>query len=212
MIHSAVSDEFQIIDRNDEKLVKIKEKYKLPYKFVLYLGTIEPRKNIRAVIRAFDQFHKFSYESKNDGLLKYKLVIAGERGWLSQEIFEEIKLTRGSKSIFFAGKIPHEDKKYIYNLASLFIYPSFFEGFGFPPLEAIKCGVPVIASNNSSLPEIVGKGGILIDSDRPSEIYWAMKEILTKKELRETLIRNGLEKAKEFDWKKTAKLTRELFV
>lgn len=203
-VYSAVSDEFKIIDRNDKELVKTKEKYKLPYKFMLYFGTIEPRKNIRAVIKAFDKFHNFSFISKNNELLKYKLVLAGEKGWLSQEIFKEIRSARGSKSIYFAGRIPQRDKKYIYNLSSLFVYPSFFEGFGFPPLEAMKCGVPVIASNNSSLPEIVGDGGILIDPDKPDEIYQAMKEILSNRELKEMLIEKGFEKSKEFNWQSTA--------
>lgn len=203
-VRSAVSDEFKIINRNDEMLIKTKERYKLPYKFILYLGTIEPRKNISAIVKSFDKFHKFAYESGNEELLKYKLVIAGEKGWMNREIFEEIKNCRSSKGIFFIGRIAGKNKKYIYNLASLFVYPSFFEGFGFPPLEAMKCGVPVIAGNNSSLPEIVGAGGILIDPDRPDEIYRAMKEILTNRNLREMLVKKGLEKAKEFDWKKTA--------
>lgn len=209
-IYSAVSQEFEVINRNDEKLIKIKEKYDLPYKFILYLGTIEPRKNICAIIRAFDEFHKFAYESGKQEFLKYRLVIAGEKGWLSQKIFEEIKKSRSSKSIYFVGKIPDKYKKYIYNLASLFVYPSFFEGFGFPPLEAMKCGVPVIASNNSSLLEIVGNGGILIDPDKPDEIYRAMKEILTSRELTDFLIQGGLQKAGEFDWEKTAKETIDL--
>lgn len=204
MIHSSIAYEFEVLSRNDEKLIKAKEKYKLPYKFILYLGTIEPRKNICAVIKAFDEFHKFAYISKNEELLKYKLVIAGEKGWLSQEIFKEIKSARGSKSIFFIGKIPYNDKKYIYNLSSLFIYPSFFEGFGFPPLEVMKCGVPVITSNNSSLPEIIGSSGIIIDSSSPDEIYHAMKEILTNKNLKELLIRRGFQKSAEFDWRKSA--------
>lgn len=203
-IHSAADEEYKIIDRNSEELVKIKERYKLPYKFILYLGTIEPRKNINAIARAFDKFHKFAYDTGNNDLLKYRLVIAGEKGWLSKKIFEELKITRSSKSIFFIGRIPDKNKKYLYNLASLFIYPSFFEGFGFPPLEAMKCGVPVISGNNSSLPEVVGDGGILIDPDKPDEIYQAMKEILTDKDLKDILIKKGLKKAIEFDWKKTA--------
>jgi glycosyltransferase involved in cell wall biosynthesis len=203
-IHSAAGEEYKIIDRNSENLVKIKETYKLPYKFILYLGTIEPRKNIQAIIKAFDKFHQFAYETKHSELLRYKLVIAGEKGWLSREIFKELKITRSSKSIFFIGKITDKNKKYIYNLASLFVYPSFFEGFGFPPLEAMQCGVPVIASNNSSLPEVVGDGGILVDPDKPDEIYRAMKEILMNKELKNILIKKGLEKAEGFDWKKTA--------
>lgn len=211
-IYSAVSEEYKILSRNDETLIKIKERYKIPYKFILYLGTIEPRKNIQSVIRAFDKFHQFAFESGNEELLKYALVIAGEKGWLNQKIFEEIKTARGRRSIYFLGKISSNNKKYLYNLASLFVYPSFFEGFGMPPLEAMRCGVPVIASNNSSLPEIVGDGGILIDPDKPDEIYLVMKEILTNMELRENLAKNGFKKAAEFNWIKTAEKTKNLFI
>jgi glycosyltransferase involved in cell wall biosynthesis len=86
----------------------------------------------------------------------------------------------------------------------MFIYPSFFEGFGFPPLEAMKCGVPVISSNNSSLPEIVGKAGIIVDPSKPDELCRAMKEMIESPELREKLISKGIERASEFSWKKTA--------
>ena len=100
--------------------------------------------------------------------------------------------------------VAEEDKEYFYNLASLFIYPSFFEGFGFPPLEAQASGIPVIASNNSSLPEILGSGAILIDPDKPDEIWKAMREILNDKELQKELIKRGLENVKKFSWEKAA--------
>lgn len=202
VIPSAVADNFCVVDRNNEKLVKVKEKYNLPYKFILFFGTIEPRKNIVGLIRAFNLLQKDNSA--------YSLVIAGEKGWLSEEIYEEIENSPFREKIQIINSIPDEDKVYLYNLASLFVYPSFFEGFGFPPLEAMKCGVPVIVSNNSSLPEIVGNAGILIDPDKPDEIFLAMKEILEKPELRNSLIQKGLEKSKEFDWKKTAKKTLEV--
>jgi glycosyltransferase involved in cell wall biosynthesis len=210
-IYSAVHDKFGIIDRNDEKLVRIKEKYNLPYKFIFYFGTIEPRKNISGIIRAYGALQKFAAENNNSDLSKYKLVIAGETGWLGEKIFEEINLSRFKKNIRLINSIPDEEKVYLYNLASIFVYPSFFEGFGFPPLEAMRCGVPVIASNNSSLPEVVGNGGVLIDPDKPDEIYQAMKEILAKRELKDSFIKKGLEKAKKFSWKKTAGRVLDVF-
>lgn len=204
VIHSAVSDIFKIISRNNEKLVRIKEKYKLPYKFVLYFGTIEPRKNIAGIIQAYSALRESAEKSGDEDLGKYKLVIAGEKGWLSEKIYSEIESSRHRENIVIINSIPDEEKTYLYNLASLFIYPSFFEGFGFPPLEAMKCAVPVITSNNSSLPEVVGSAGMLIDPDKPDEIYRAMKEILKNKGLREKMIERGLEKTGEFDWKETA--------
>jgi glycosyltransferase involved in cell wall biosynthesis len=203
-VYSAVSDNFRIISRNDENLVKIKEKYKLPYKFFLYLGTIEPRKNISGIVQAYGELKKFASSDKNSDLGKYKLVVAGEKGWLSEKIYGEIMLSKNKEDVIVINSIPEEEKVYLYNLASLFVYPSFFEGFGFPPLEAMRCGIPVIVANNSSLPEIVGDGEILIDPDKPDEICQAMKEILLDRELEKTLIKKGLKKSNEFNWKETA--------
>ncbi|PIP28170.1 MAG: glycosyl transferase family 1 [Candidatus Moranbacteria bacterium CG23_combo_of_CG06-09_8_20_14_all_35_22] len=202
VIPSAVPDNFCIISRNDKKLIEVKEKFNLPYKFILFFGTIEPRKNIAGLIKAFNLLQAQGAE--------YKLVIAGEKGWMNEEIYGEIEKSPFREKIQVINSVPDEDKVFLYNLASLFVYPSFFEGFGFPPLEAMRCGVPVIASNNSSLPEVSGGGAILIDPDKPDEIFLAMKEILENPELKENLIKKGLERSREFDWKKTAKETLEV--
>lgn len=204
IIHSGIAEKFRILDRNDSKLIAVKEKYKLPYKFILYLGTIEPRKNIGGIIRAYNQLRQEAINSKNDEILKYKLVIAGSSGWLSQKIFTEIEKSEFKENILTINFVEDADKEYVFNLASLFVYPSFFEGFGFPPLEAMACGVPVIISNNSSLPEVAGAGAIMIDPDKPEEICQAMLEILTNSELRDNLIQKGLAQPKQFNWKKTA--------
>lgn len=211
IISSAISNNFRIIDRNDEKLIKVKEKYSLPFKFILYLGTIEPRKNIVGIIRAYNLLQDFALETNNLELAKYKLVIAGSNGWLDKAIFQEIEKSKYKAKLVLPGFIEDADKHYLYNLATLFIYPSFFEGFGFPPLEAMACGVPIIISNNSSLPEICGKAGILIDPDKSGEISIAMREILTDKLLREKMIRLGLERSENFSWKITARKTLKLF-
>lgn len=207
VVTSGISEKFRPVDRNDSRLVEIKEKYGLPYKFILFLGTIEPRKNIIAVLRAYDQLQRFARQTGNENLQRHKLVIAGEKGWMGEKIFWELGKTKFRENVYLLGFIGDEEKEYIYNLSSLFVYPSFFEGFGFPPLEAMRCGVPVVSSNNSSLPEVVGDAGILIDPDKPDEIFHSFKEILTNSELRETLTRKGLEKSKEFSWEKAAKET-----
>jgi glycosyltransferase involved in cell wall biosynthesis len=200
VIHSAAGENFTVLDRNDLKLAEIAKSYNLPYKFILYLGTIEPRKNIIGIIRAFNQLR-----SLNDAELnKYKLVIAGAVGWKSEKIFSEIKNSPFTEDIIMTGVVAKDDMSAVYNLASIFIYPSFFEGFGFPPLEAMQCGLPVVASNNSSLPEIVGEAGILVDPDKPDEIYQAMKEVLQNRELSAKLRQSGLERAKKFTWQETA--------
>ena len=154
-------------------------------------------------MKAFNLLQK----EKEDELKKYELIIVGERGWSSDKILKEIDESPFKEKIRLIYSVPNEDKVYLYNLASIFVYPSFFEGFGFPPLEAMKCGVPVVCSNNSSLPEVAGGAAIMIDPDKPDEIFLAMKEILGKPELKSILVQKGLKKAQEFDWGKTAQET-----
>lgn len=199
-IHSAVVENFAPIDRNGLKMIEIRDKYSLPYKFILYLGTIEPRKNIIGIIRAYNQLRNL----KDTELDKYKLVLAGKPGWKYREIFKEVKDSPFRQDIIIEDAIEDEDRPVVYGLSSLFVYPSFFEGFGFPPLEAMASGVPVIASNNSSLPEIVGDAGILIDPDKPDEIFQAIKAVLQSRELSDKLRTKGIEQARKFSWPKTA--------
>ncbi len=210
MIHSAVGNQFMVIDRNDMRLVATKEKYHLPYRFILSLGTIEPRKNIVGVVRAYNALQSAAQASGQENILRHGLVIVGETGWDVKAIFAEIRRSPFRKKIQVIRSLPNKEKEALYNLASLFVYPSFFEGFGFPPLEAMKCGVPVITANNSSLPEIVGDAAILIDADKPAEIHCAMEEILSDDSLRRELISRGLKKSSEFEWRKTAQKTLNL--
>lgn len=204
MIHSGISEKFKVLDRNDGNLIRVKEKYGLPYKFILFLGTIEPRKNIAAVVAAYSQLQKEAADAGREEIAKYKLVIAGSDGWLSEGIFAEIEASKFRDKITVVKSIEEADKEFVVNLASLFVYPSIFEGFGFPPLEAMACGVPVITSNNSSLPEIVGNGGIMIDPHKPDEIYLAMKEVIADNGLSGHLVGKGLIQAKKFSWTKAA--------
>ncbi|MDP1883792.1 MAG: glycosyltransferase family 1 protein [Candidatus Moranbacteria bacterium] len=204
IVHSGLSEKFKVLDRNNGELIRVKEKYSLPYKFILFLGTIEPRKNIAAIVAAYSQLQKDAAGAGQEEIAKYGLVIAGSDGWLNGEIFAEINASKFRDKIIVAKFINEADKAYVMNLASLFVYPSVFEGFGFPPLEAMACGVPVITSNNSSLPEIVGNGGIMIDPHKPDELCRAMKEVIMDKGLRDDLVAKGFVQAKNFNWSKTA--------
>lgn len=216
VIYSGTSDKFRIINRNDENLIRVKEKYRLPYKFILYLGTIEPRKNIVGILRAYRRLQAAATkDAKRKDILNYRLVIAGSKGWLSQKIFSEIEKSEFRDNIQVINFVQDADKEFVYNLASLFVYPSFFEGFGFPVLEAMSCGAPVITSNISSLPEVAGEGAIMVDPGKPEEISKAMESILTSKEMQNKLVEKGLNQSGKFSWQKTTqeylKFTKELF-
>lgn len=183
--------------RNNVKLIEIKDKYKLPFNFILYFGTVEPRKNIVSLIKAFDLLKEKN--SKN----KHSLVIAGASGWKSGKIYKAIENSKFKDQIIVLNDIPQEDKEALFTLASVFIYPSFFEGFGFPALEAIACDVPAVVSHSSSLPEVVNKHAVMIDSFRSSEIYLALKEILDNSQMRFILTQNKMRHLQKFDWNYT---------
>lgn len=210
IIRNGCSENFRIIDRNSEELIKTKEKYGLPYKFILFLGTFEPRKNIVSIIRSFEELKKYS--QKNNPMVKdYKLVLVGSQGWKSEKIFQEIEKSDFSEEIIYLDYIENEDRPYIYNLASLFVYPSFFEGFGLPAIEAMRSGTPVIAANNSSFPEVLENSAILVDPNRTDDVFLAMREIISSDKLKNSLIEKGIKKSLSYSWKKTAQKMLAVF-
>ena len=196
VIHSGVDERFVPINRNDLALLAIQEKYKLPYKFFLSLGTIEPRKNLESILKAFEVFRQTAIGDA----AKYELVLAGRPGWKYERFFEAIENSPVKDAIHMIGFVDDRDKPALYNLASVFIYPSLYEGFGFPPLEAIACGTPVIASHSASLPEVVGDAGVLIDPYRPDEILQALREITKDKKFQEKLAARALAQRRYFTW------------
>ncbi len=204
VIYSGVGEEFKKFSIFNFQFSIVKQKYNLPDKFILYFGTIEPRKNIVGLIKAFELL------KENKKFNDFYLVIAGAKGWSYKNIFRAAKESKYASRIIFTDFVDPQDKVYLYNLASLFVYPSFFEGFGFPPLEAMACGIPVITSNNSSLPEVVGDAALMVDPFDVDELGWAMEEILTDEDLRQELIARGLERVKLFPWDKCAEETLSL--
>ena len=189
---------------DSEKVLRVKQTYDLPDEYILYLGTIEPRKNILGLIKAFEEFKK----QKNE----IKLVIAGSSGWLCENIYRYVKDSPISKDIIFTGFIDPDDKFYLYHLAKAFVYPSFFEGFGFPVLEAMASGIPTITSNTSSLPEVGGHGCLIIDPFKPKQIAEAINSIVSDDKLRQSLIRAGKKQAGKFNWSKTAEQILNILV
>src|SRR3989339_70980 len=172
-IYSGVSEQFQKLDLSDPGRDRVRKKYHLPSKFILYLGTLEPRKNIESLIEAFSLF-KQKNQSKN-----IELVIAGKPGWKYSSIFNSAKKSKHFKQIHFINYVNNKDKVFLYNLAQCFVFPSYYEGFGFPPLEAIYCGTTTIASHTSSLPEILGNNAIYIDPYNINDIVKSFESIDT---------------------------------
>ena len=226
VIYPGIDEKFKEISKKDPILLGVKEKYDLPDEFILYFGTIEPRKNIIGLIKAFEKIKSQSIKKDNvdwqgfEGKVKkvkvvdfssLKLVISGIKGWLYDEVFEKVKNSSFKDDIIFTDFIDEEDKPYLYNLASVFVYPSFFEGFGLPPLEAMACGVPCIVSNKSSLPEVVGKGAIMINPYNIDEISLAIQSILLDSGLREEIKSQGLKRTEQFNWQKSAKEFLKIF-
>jgi glycosyltransferase involved in cell wall biosynthesis len=190
-------------ENNPQRIKEIKRKYGINGKYILYIGNLEPRKNIARLIEAFDQLVKA-------GNIDHKLVVTGKKSWLYDDIFETVNRLGLSSEVIFTGYAPYEDLPFLLNGADTFIYPSLYEGFGLPPLEAMACGTPVITSNVSSLPEVVGDAGILVDPLNVDEIAKAIYKVLSDKNLQEEMRKKGLERAKMFSWEKVARETIRL--
>ena len=188
----------------EEGLSRIKQKYGLSDNFIFFMGTLEPRKNIEGLIKAFDILCKYQ---KNEG---YELVIAGGKGWRSEQIMETWKNSPYRDRIKFLDYVPREEKRYLYRAASVFAYPSFYEGFGFPPLEAMAQGTPVLTSFSSSLPEVVGDAALLVDPYNTRKIAYYLEQLLQDEQLREELRNKGYEQVKKYDWKSTTRQYLEL--
>lgn len=207
VIRSGIGKQFYVMSRNDAELLRVKNAYRLPYKFILSLATFEPRKNTLALIQSYEALQSLGHPA----LDKYALVLAGTRGWKCEALFAAVEHSPYKEKIFLPGFIEDADKPALYNLAGVFVYPSLYEGFGFPPLEAMACGVPVIASHSSSLPEIVGDAGILVDPYQPDELLQALRQVLSDQELADTLRKKSEERAKLFPWDRTVEETRDVF-
>lgn len=189
MIYPGIANNFfeQIAD--DQKIAT-KKKYNLPDNYIFYLGNLEPRKNIETLLKAFELL-----EDKN-----ISLVLAGSKAWKYKNINKLYNNSKVKNRIKFLGYVDAADKPALYNLAKVFVYPSIYEGFGLPPLEAAASGTPVISSFNSSLVEAVGKSGLLIDPNNYNELAKVIDKLLNDEKLQQHLIERGKENVKKFKW------------
>jgi glycosyltransferase involved in cell wall biosynthesis len=170
---------------------------------ILFVGTLEPRKNLATLLKAYALLRKKAQPPR--------LIIGGARGWHHEQVFSVVEELGLIEDVIFPGYIPREELPLWYNAANLFIYPSLYEGFGLPLLEAMACGTPVITSNISSLPEVVDGAGILVDPSSVEDMAEAMWQVLSDSSLRAEMRRKGLARAREFSWRKTAQRTVEVY-
>ena len=200
VVYLGASPEFRQILENEVAVVK--RKYDLA-SFILTVGTLEPRKNVERLLQAFAVLR--ARESS------YQLVHAGPRGWLFNDIMKEVERLGLQSTVRFLGGVPLEDLVGLYNAASVFVYPSLYEGFGLPVLEAMTCGCPVITSNVSSLPEVAGGAGILVDPYDVRQIAEAIREVLEDETRAQAMRQRGLERAKLFSWEQCAQETLSVY-
>lgn len=203
VIYHGVEKEFQKIE--DEEYLKARlSGMGIGYPYILYVGTLEPRKNIERLIDAFIQLKKGKQ-------INEKLVISGIQGWGYQSIFDKVASSGVEKEVIFTGFVPNEFLPFLYNGASAFVYPSLYEGFGLPVLEAMACGIPVVTSNVSSLPEVAGDAAILINPYSVDELANGISRILSDEDLRNSCMTKGIERAKSFSWERCAIETLKVF-
>ncbi|MGK7874695.1 MAG: glycosyltransferase family 4 protein [Xenococcaceae cyanobacterium] len=204
--HLAAADHFYPVT-DSEIITSTLKRYKIPKSpYLLSLCTLEPRKNLSFLIRCFSQI------IADDPNLELNLVLVGVSGWKNANIFQSARDNPDLKSrIIFTGYVPDEDLSAIYSSATAFVYPSLYEGFGLPPLEAMQCGTPVITSNTSSLPEVVGDAGIMIDPKQEDELCQALLKVINNSDLRATLAQKSIERASQFSWARCAEETVRVY-
>ena len=193
-------------ETDPERLAQVRSRYALPAHYILALGTLEPRKNLPALLQAFAELRQ-----RRDVDPELQLVLAGARGWKEGEIFHTFKRLGLEQAVVFPGFIAEHDLPDVYRGATCFAFPSLYEGFGFPVLEAMACGVPVLASNTSSSPEVAGDAALLIDPGDTTAMAEALYRLLSDEALRTELQRKGLTRSRLFTWDVTAQQMLDLY-
>lgn len=201
----AAADRFgPVVDERD--LQRVRHTYGIAGDYILSVGSIQPRKNLGRLVAAYARLRR-----TNENLKLPKLVIVGKRAWLYGETLRAIKESGVSDSVILTGYVPEADLPALYSGALCFVYPSYFEGFGLPPLEAMKCGAPVLAGNRTSLSEVVGDAGLLVDPLDTDAIASGIARLVENPDFRNELSVKGLKRSQLFKWENTAKRTLEVY-
>lgn len=188
----------------DEARAHVKAKFGLEGDFILFVSTIEPRKNLPTLLAAYSKLRD-NYKSQA------RLVVAGHKGWLTDEVDQAVEKYKLHNQVCFLGSVPTPELAYLYNAARVFALPSFYEGFGLPPLEAMASGTPVVVSNVSSLPEVVGDAGLLVDPNDAEAWTVSLHRVLTDHALHAEMSTKGLARAAHFSWERAARETLDVY-
>ncbi|MDE7312193.1 MAG: glycosyltransferase family 4 protein [Eubacterium sp.] len=203
VVPNAVDHAIYRPDYTDGQIRSVLDKYKIQKEYFLYLGTIEPRKNLERLLMAYEKLYREEHVPQ--------LVLAGGKGWLCRSIYDRVRSMKLGHQILFTGYVPQEDSPLLMCGALAFVFPSLYEGFGMPPLEAMACGTPVIVSDTSSLPEVVGDAGAMVNAESVEEIYRAMRRLMKDRTYRESLRVRGIERAKKYNWMQSAKILMNVY-
>lgn len=204
VVYNAIDDRL-LAEPSADEFARVRERYQLNHPFALYVGNIKPHKNLERLIEAFDRLrHEAGFEA-------LRLLIIGDQISKYQSLRRAVHRYKLHKQVRFFGFVPLETLAVLYRLASVFVFPSLYEGFGLPPVEAMACGLPVVTSNVSSLPEVVGDAAVLVDPYSPDSIAEGMRAALTDEGLRATLRERGLARAREFSWVQSVGRIREVY-
>jgi glycosyltransferase involved in cell wall biosynthesis len=203
VIYNAIDERFGELP-DAEEIERVRERYQLNDPFVLYAGNIKPHKNLERLIESFHMLRRHGPEH-------VKLLIIGDEISKYATLRRAVHKYKLHKHVRFLGFVPDRTLAALYRLAAVFVFPSLYEGFGLPPLEAMASGTPVITSNVSSLPEVVGDAALLIDPYEPGTIADAMRRVLTEPGLRESMREKGLARARAFSWERSVRRVREIY-
>jgi glycosyltransferase involved in cell wall biosynthesis len=201
VIHEAANPRFR--PQSPDVVAAVRARYGLPPRYLLFVGTIEPRKNLTRLLAAFEAVYA---DGLSDGW-----VVVGKRGWLCDDFFAALERSPAREAVILPGYVPDEDLPAVYAGAQALVFPSLYEGFGLPVLEAMACGAPVVTSTTSSLPEVGGEAALYCDPTDTESMIGVLRQLLQDREMRPALARRGLARATQFSWERAANQTQALY-
>jgi glycosyltransferase involved in cell wall biosynthesis len=202
VVHPGIDEVFRL-EENASRCDQIRKRYSLPRRYILFVGNIEPKKNVRALL---------SMQSRlREKQLPHKLVIVGKRSWCARAELDQIQKEVTAGNVIVTGYVDRGDLPFVYTMADVFVFPSLHEGFGFPPLEAMACGTPVVSSNRGALAETVADAAYIVEPEDTEQIAEAVALMISDSALRQKHIAGGLRQSGRFNWERAAKETLSVY-